>query len=179
MALANAYFEDQRYLDAADTYEDLRIAFPTSQHQYDAHLLELRSRIEAYQGSAYDGTHLQKADKLLASVMKQFPTEIDRDREELMKIAAEVRFRLAQRDMKMARYYDYSGQYRSATIYYQEIVDKYAGTPQADEAAERIAAISDKPAKPPQRAQWLVDLFPEADEMKPLIPSSSTAAALK
>lgn len=179
MALANAYFEEQRYLDAADTYEDLRIAFPTSQHQYDAHLLELRARIEAYQGSAYDGTHLQKADKLLSSVMKQFPTEIDRDRDELMKIAAEVRFRLAQRDMKMARYYDYSGQYRSATIYYQEVIEKYAGTPQAEEAAERISIISDKPGKPAQRAQWLVDLFPEADEMKPLIPSSPTRAALK
>ena len=31
IALANAYFEQERYLDAADTYEDLRVNFPSSQ----------------------------------------------------------------------------------------------------------------------------------------------------
>lgn len=179
MELANAYFADERFIDAADTYEDLRIAFPTSKHQYDAHVLELKARLEAYQGSSYDGTHLKKADKLLSAVMKQFPTEVDKEREQLTKLAAEIRFRLAEREMKMARYYDYSGQYRSATIYYQEVIDNYPTTPQAQEAQERVMAIADKPAKPPQRAQWLVNFFPQADETKPLIATSPTREALK
>lgn len=179
MALANAYFEKRRFLDAADTYEDLRINFPTSKHQFDAHLLELRSRLEAYQGAAYDGTHLKKADKLLTSIMQQFPTEVEKDREELNKLAAEVRFHLAEREMKMARYYDYSGQSRSATIYYQAVIEKFPGTEQADEALARIGKLAEKPAKPKQYAGWLVSLFPEADSMKPLIKTSPTRAALQ
>ena len=179
MALANAYFENGRFVDAADTYEDLRINFPTSKHQFEAHLLELRARLQSYQGAAYDGTQMKKADKLLTSIMQQFPTEVENDREELNKLAAEVRFHLAEREMKMARYYDYSGQSRSATIYYQSVIDKFPGTPQADEAVERIELLADKPAKPKQYAQWLVDLFPEAEETKPLVKTSATQAALK
>lgn len=179
MALANAYFADERFLDAADTYEDLRITFPTSKHQYDAHFFEIRARIESYQGAAYDGADLEKADALLKQLVKQFPTEIDTDRAELERLAAKIQFKLAEREYKLARYYDSLGHYRSATIHYQQLVDQHADSAFADEARTRVAAIADKPDNPKQKAQWLVNMFPDPDKQKPLIGSSVTREALR
>ena len=176
MALANAYFSKQSYLEAAETYEDLRSAFPSSRHQFDAHMMELKARLQAYQGAKYDGEGLEKAETLLKTMLTQFPTQADKESEYLQRVGAEVRYRLAEREMVKARYFDARGENRSARIYYQSILDQYADTPFADQAQERLAVIIDQPAIPRQRARWLVKLFPEPKATKPLIASGTRDA---
>ncbi len=104
MALANAYFEQEKYLDAADTYEDLRVNFPNSEHQFNAHLFEMKSRLQAYQGAHYDGTHLDTAEKLIKAILVQFPTEADKHSELLTTENARIRKMKGERQLAVAEY---------------------------------------------------------------------------
>lgn len=168
-ALATAYMSKERYLDAAETYEDLRRAFPSSRHQFNAHVLELRARLEAYQGARYDGDGLAKADVLLRRVLKQFPEEAKEHRDYLNEVASKIRYYQAEREMAMAEYFDRRGEYRAAKMYYDKLVEDFSDTPQGEKAAKRIVEISDKPPVPSQKLKFLVDLFPEPKASKPLI----------
>lgn len=171
MALGNAYFAHSRYLDAADTYEDLRKAYPNSPHITTAMLLEIRARLDAYRGADYDGTGLVRSEKLLEQIVKQFPDEVEKNRVVLDELAGEVRHELAQRELTMAQLYDRRAEYRAARIHYQLILDRYEGTAAAPIAQDRMQAIADLPDVPPQRLAWLVDLLPAPRDEKPLFNS--------
>ncbi len=169
LELANNYYKDGKFLDAADTYADLRKSFPGSAHQYHAHLFELKARLNAYQGPNYDGDGLEKAEKLLKTLLKQFPKQSNDDREYLTGVAGEIRHGLAERVIKMARYYDRRQEYRAARFYYAQVIDNYSDSTLIDEARTRFAEIKDNPSVPPQRLKWMVELFPIPVASKPLI----------
>lgn len=168
MALGNAYFRNSSYIDAADTYEDLRKAFPGSQHVFTASMLEIQSRLRAYRGPAYDGTGLEKADRLMESVVEQFPEQVQAQRTALDELAAEIRYQLADREMYLARLYDRRNENRAARLYYGKVVAQYSDTILAEEARERLAELQDKPDLPKQKLKWLVDVLPESKDQKPL-----------
>ncbi len=171
MAAGNAYFRKGKFIDAGDMYEDLIRTFPNSEHQYMAHVLALRSKLASYQGSAYDEQPLMRAEKLLEQIRKQFPTEANKEenRQFLQRAYAEIRFRLAEREMKFAKYYDRRGEYGAARYYYDILASDYGETPFGAQANTRIAKIQHLPAVPPQRFAWLTTFFPEEEDVKPLI----------
>lgn len=168
MALGNAYFAQARYLDAADSYEDLRQAYPGSPHLYTAMLLEIRSRLNAYRGAEYDGTGLARSENLLEQIVKQFPDKVEENREALDELAAEVRYGLALRDYTLAELYDRRSEYRAARLHYQQVIDDYSDTTLADQARTRMQEIANLPDLPPQRLQWLVDLLPAPRDERPI-----------
>jgi outer membrane assembly lipoprotein YfiO len=172
LALANGYFEARRFMDASDTYEDLRRTYPQSDHIFRAHMYELRARLESYQGEDYDNGNLVKAEKLLKTMLNQFPGEIDEHREYLQKEAANVRHLLASRQDSMANYYERRGEYQAARMYYETLIQDYPETQLAQEARTKVGEIKDLPAEPPERMAWLTDLFPEPKETQPLMPAS-------
>jgi outer membrane protein assembly factor BamD (BamD/ComL family) len=171
LALANGYFERKRYLDASDTYEDLRRTYPNSEHVFNAHLFELRSRLESYHGENYDGGNLIKAEKLLKTMVTQFPAEAEEHREFLTEEAGRVRKLQAERELSMAHYYDNRGEYRAAGMHYEQLAKDFGDTPIGKAAQERMSEISDLPPEPPQRMSWLVNMFPQAESTKPLLPA--------
>jgi outer membrane assembly lipoprotein YfiO len=168
MALGNAYFRNGSYIDAADTYEDLRKAYPGSQHVFTASMLEIQSRLRAYRGPAYDGTGIEKADRLMESVVEQFPQQVQDQRTALDELAAEIRYQLADREMYLARLYDRRHENRAARLYYGKVVAQYSDTILAEEARERLAELQGKPELPKQKLKWLVDVLPESKDQKPL-----------
>ena len=172
LALANAYFDKERFMDAADTYEDLRINFPNSEHQFHAHLFELRSRLEAYQGPHYDGTHLDTADKLLKAIVSQFPGKAEGHQEVLTRENARIRKMKAEREMALASYYEARGAYEAAGLHYQQVRAEYQNTPLATDANERLAQISDRPKKTNEPPEWVAKLFPEPKPAEPLFGTS-------
>ena len=172
LALANAYFEQKRFMDAADTYEDLRINFPNSEHQFHAHLFELRARLEAYQGPHYDGTHLDTAEKLLNAIVTQFAHKADKHRDMLMQENARIRKMKAQREMAMGEYYEARGAYQAAGLHYQQVRSDFNQTPIADDAQTRLAEIVDKPARSNEPPAWVAKVFPESKPAEPLFGTS-------
>ena len=168
LALGNAYFRNGSYIDAADTYEDLRKAYPGSQHVFTASMLEIQSRLRAYRGPAYDGTGIEKADRLMQSVVEQFPEQVQAQRTAADELAAEIRYQLADREMYLARLYDRRQENRAARLYYGKVVSQYSDTILAEEAREKLAELQGKPELPKQKLKWLVDALPDPKDQKPL-----------
>jgi outer membrane protein assembly factor BamD (BamD/ComL family) len=174
MAAGNAKFAAGKFLDADDFYTDLRRTFPSSEHQFRAHLLGVKSKLQSYTGPSYDGKALDGAEELILQIRKQFPAEAEAEREYLAKAYAEVRFKKAEREWTLARYYEKRSEYGGARYYYNVVVNDYDDTPFADKARQRLQEIGGKPATPPQRLSWLVKIFPETDDIKPLLASGSS-----
>ena len=175
LALANAYFKEEMWIDAADTYEDLRLNYPGSQHQFHAHLFELKSRINAYRGKSYSADPLIRADKLLKQIVQSFPEQVQSEKKYLANEASLIRHKLAERDWSMAQYYAKKGENRAAQIYYAKIDKQFEDTTFAIAAREEILKLSNLPEEPSQPAQWLVKLFPDSEAaVKPVITASHT-----
>ncbi len=172
LALANSYFKSEKWYDAADTYEDLRRNYPGSPHQFYAHVFELKARLNSYEGASYDADPLIKADKLLKQIVKQFPDQARKEKEFLAKEAGAIRHMLAERDWAMARYFEQQGENQAARYYYQQVAENYSDTSFADEASQEIERVAGLPPKPKQYAKWLIDMFPQTDEKKPVINSN-------
>jgi hypothetical protein len=89
MLTASHYLRKGDYLEADHYYEILREEYPKSPHLEDAFVLGSHVKLMAYQGSAYDGTSLEEAERLKESTLKLFPNSPERARieAELKKIA--------------------------------------------------------------------------------------------
>ncbi|MBW3597398.1 MAG: outer membrane protein assembly factor BamD [Planctomycetes bacterium] len=175
MAAANAYFLAGDYLKADMFYSDLRRTYPSSEHQFNAHFLGVQAKLLTYQGEDYSVTPLEEADKLVDQIRRQFPQEYAQNREEVDQAAGQVRKLKAERHWRMAEYFERRWEYGSARYYYDLIVKEFAGTPIAAEARQRLAALSDKPADPPQHFQWLADAF-DAGKDRLAIPTKEEKA---
>ncbi len=172
LAAGNAYFTRGRFLDADSFYTDLRKSFPSSDHQFNAHLLGVKSKLMSYEGPDYAGEGLEEAEKLIRQMRRLFPGEADEHRDYLNRAHAEVQFLLAEREWYRARYFDRRREYAAASFHYDVLTRDFDATPFAQEAETRLAQIEDRPPVPPQRMEWLVDLFPKTEDVRPLVASS-------
>jgi outer membrane protein assembly factor BamD (BamD/ComL family) len=175
LAAGNEYFASQTWYKADDYYTDLRKAYPTSEHQFLAHFLGIKAKLNTYMGPAYGGTALDETEKLIKQTRRQFPVEAEREREFLDKAAAEIRMNKARQLLHLAKFYDRRAEYRAASHYYTRIAREFRDTPIAQQAEERLPQIEGLPPKPPQYLPWLVALFPESDKVKPLLRASQKA----
>jgi outer membrane protein assembly factor BamD (BamD/ComL family) len=167
LAAANAHFVAGNYFKADEYYGDLRKAFPMSEHQFKAHFLGLKTKLLSYQGSQYSGDALDEADKIIKQIKRQFPNEARQEHEFLARAAAEVRFKKAEREWDLAQYYVRRGEYGSARLYQQTLVDEFDDTPYAERAREQLGEQRDLPAQPTKYGAWLVDYFPREEPAKP------------
>ena len=169
LALGKAFLNDQRYYEAADAFEDLRRNYPGSKHQFTAHMLELQAHLQGYQGKSYDDTPLKKADELLKSIVRQFPDQAREQLPYLEEQAGRIRNQLAERDYSLGQYFEKRGENRAAKLYYEQVAQNFEGTQFADSIGDKIAEVAAKPPVPEQHAKWLVDLFPNEENDKPII----------
>ena len=179
LAAGNAHFTAGRYLEADNFYTDLRKAFPSSEHQFRAHLLGVQAKLRSYQGSDYSGIPLDEAEKLIKQIRRQFPHEAEKERDFLTRAYAEVRFNKAQREWNMAQYYDRRGENGAACFHYAVVANDYAETPFSRRAADRLVELGDAPDVPPQRLAWLVDMFPKEEDLQPLMANQERETTLR
>ena len=165
MASGNSYFLRERYADADYQYELLRNEYPRSEHQFEAHILGLQCKLRTYQGADYDATPLKEAKKLVKQLKVQFAGDLSaQERQRLADVQAQLNQKLAERELKMAKYYDDAEHYGSAKFYYGQIVREYPNTPIAEQARARFMELGGKPDHPKSKMEWFVDLFPENAE---------------
>ena len=177
MASANEYFRRGNYLKADDLYSDLRKAFPSSEHQFDAHFFGLKTKLLTYQGWDYSGDPLDQAENLVKQTRRQFPQKAEEEGEFLLRAAAETRFHKAERLWSLGHYYELKHEYRAATVYYQQLIKDYSDTPFAKDASDRIPTFAGKPPTPPQPLPWLANLFPARSTAKPLLKSDEAPSS--
>ena len=173
MSLAKAFLKADMNYEAADTLEDLRRNYPGSEYQFDAHMLELEAQLAVYQGPAYDDQPLMKADEILKSIVRTFPQESKGEIAYLEKQSARVQNMIGERDITMAEYFERRGENLAARFHYQKVKEKFEGSSIAEQVELRIAETQKLPDRPGQHAKWLVDMFPDPAQAKPLIRRAS------
>jgi outer membrane protein assembly factor BamD (BamD/ComL family) len=171
MAAGAACFAQGNYHRADELLTDLRRSYPSSEHQFEAHLLGLQCKMQLYQGPSYDGGPLDEAEQLIRQLRRQFPEQAREHDEFLARTWKDVRMNRAVREMELARYFDRRQEYRAARQYYDRVARDYADTSLAGEARGRLAKLEERPDKPPQRLAWLADMFPTPEGEEPLMAS--------
>jgi TolA-binding protein len=173
LALGISYFRNRKFLLADEYFTDLRRTFPSSEHQFRAHFLGLKAKLESYQGVEYSGVALDEAEKLVRQIQRQFPVEVQQEREYIARAAAEIRFRKAEREWYRGNRHERRSEYGAARMYYATLVNDYGETTFGQQARERLREIGGEPAVPPQRLAWLTELFPEKETVRPLMATQS------
>ncbi|MCH2125164.1 MAG: outer membrane protein assembly factor BamD [Pirellulaceae bacterium] len=171
LAAGNAHLRAGNFSQANDFYADLRKTFPSSEHQFHAHLFGIEAKLSSYDGPQYSGDVLDDTEELIDQIRKQFPVKSREHQEYLTRTHAKARLQKATREWEMARFFDRRRQYGAARMYYQDLVNNYSDVRSLSlQAQERLQEIADRPATPKNYVAWLTDLFPETEDAKPLIP---------
>lgn len=161
IAAANAILKTGDY-DRADQYfSDLIQTFPTSEHQFAAHLLAIQTKIKKYDGADYEGSPLEEAQDLIKQVRIQFRTKSQENSEFLDRAEATVNKLLAAREYELGSYYDRRGEYAGARYHYQNLIDNYPQTEVGQLAQQRYDVIAERPNAPLDRAAWLTAWLPQ------------------
>jgi outer membrane protein assembly factor BamD (BamD/ComL family) len=163
MATASAYFRKGRYEDAAYYYDLLRKEYPQSEHQLQAHVLDLQSKLRMYQGQMYDGRPLDEAEKIADQTIRQFRHQLGAEAARVAETRDRIAEQKAQRDWATAQFYEGKKQFGAARLYYQYIIKDHPASETARRAQARLEEIRNEPDQPVNRFRWLTDLFEEDD----------------
>ncbi len=161
MAIANAYFSQGRYEDAAYYYDRVRKEYPKSPHLVKAHLLGMKSKELVYQGPMYDSSALEEAGEIAQTAITQFGRELGDQRKKVIEASNRIDAGMAERDWEMAKFYEGKKKYGGAKYYYQQIIKGYPNTAIAAASQKRLGEIKSYPDTPPDRFKWLNNLFPD------------------
>lgn len=175
MAAANAYLASENYYLADEYYEDLRSAFPNSEHQFMAHYLGVEAKLLSYRGAEYSGVALDEAEELVKQIWRQFPVDADKYREQLDKAWVEVRHKQADRDWLTAKFYERRKEFGAAKYQYALIMKNYDDTQFSREANLALAAIADRPNVRDVPFAWIENYVPTQKKAKPLVARNPTA----
>ncbi len=168
MATANSYFTHGRYEEAAYNYDQIRKEYPKSEHQVPARLLGVKSKMEVYQGSMYDGTPLKEAGEMAQETLTQFPDQLGKEKSRLVQTKNEIVAEQAARDWAIAQFYEKKKFYGAARYYYAEVIKNHPQTEYAVKARNRLEEIKDYPAEPTNYVKQLTDLIPSSHKTLPL-----------
>ena len=169
MLAASACFQSGKIYRADELFTDLRRSFPSSEHQYKAHLLGLKCKTDLYQGSSYDAGPLKDAEELVKQMRRLFPRESESDTEFLQKAYKDIRMNRALRDWRLAEYRHRRKEFRAAKIQYEKVAREFSDTSLAAAAETRLSEIDGAPDLPPQRLEWLAKAFPSDEQVTPLL----------
>ena len=167
MRLAIEYLQKEDFEAAADTFADLRLTYPDSEHQFNARLLEMQALLASYRGKEYTSLPLTDAAKRLKEISIQFPTEASEHSDELNEAYAKIRFFQAERLWMAAERRTTLSEIDAARFNLNQIVEKYSDTPFAAEARKELESLADRPGEPRKSmaSQALIWLFrADADE---------------
>ncbi|HZZ73494.1 MAG TPA: outer membrane protein assembly factor BamD [Pirellulales bacterium] len=159
MATANAHFLDGHWEEADYYYTLIRKDYPKSRFQVQAHLLDLQAKLKKYQGPEYDSAPLKEADELITQMLRQFPNELQGERDRLLAAKTDVRGQLARRDWQRAEYYAKGEYYGAAKVYYASLVKEFPNSNYANLAQERINAYHGKPDVPLSNYEYVKDIL--------------------
>jgi len=169
MELANTSFKKKNWNDALDTYNDLISTYPDSPHQFDAHLLGVKAALMSYQGADYSDDPLEKAEKMLKQLPRQFRDKAEGERQQIETAMKEVHYRRAEREYTTALYRYNKSEARAAQLHSMRILEKYSDTPFYEKAVAIMEKTGGMPPEPQQQLSWLADWFPNRDKITPLV----------
>ncbi len=137
--MASCYRRSSKYSEAIDAYEKIINDHPDSSLNDEAKYEVAYTMYEASKDPEYDQENTEEALEKFERIVKT--TAIPAIQEEADSMLKELKAKKARSDFGVASFYEKQKQYKSAIIYYKDIVKKYPGTSAADEAKLRIDVL--------------------------------------
>ena len=147
MMTAGYYVRSGNYAEAARIFSTLRDQYPQSPYLEKAYVIGSQMTLVSHQGPAYDGTSLDKAQKLKAAALRLFPKSADRDRlrEELRKIDDAK----ARQQWANALFWQKKHKPKAVAIYCRRVIDEFPHSQYAALARELLAKVDPQTATAP------------------------------
>jgi len=129
----------QRYYEAEEEFNKVVSRYPDSEWAAAAEFQIASSRASLSKGPAYDQGAAQEAKEKFEEFVKEHPDAVlSLDAE---KNISSIREKEAQASFNIAQFYEKQKAFDSARIYYNDIINSYAESPWAAQAAAKLRAM--------------------------------------
>ena len=173
MLVASHHARKGNFVEADRFFQMLRETFPNSPHLQDAFLLGSHVKLMSYQGAEYEGKTLTEAKLLKESAIRLYPDIADKNR--LQRELTQIDEATAEREWGQVELWLRKGNKRAATVYCNQVIDRFPKSPFAQKAREQLEALG------PEYASGAVLLQPTDPKKLPLwervIPASQPKPA--
>jgi outer membrane protein assembly factor BamD (BamD/ComL family) len=137
LAVAHSYEKRKQYNEAYLKWSEISTRWPTGEIARDALLSMARTKYAAYRGSVYDGSSLISAKTYYENFRLRYPEEAKKL--QVDDILLRIGEQLAEKNLRIAKYYERTGSAGPANMYYQMVVDNWPNTKAAETAKEKIS----------------------------------------
>ena len=137
LAVAHSYEKRKQYNEAYLKWSEISTRWPTGEIARDALLSMARTKYAAYRGSVYDGSSLISAKTYYENFRLRYPEEAKKL--QVDDILLRIGEQLAEKNLRIAKYYERTGSAGPANMYYQMVVDDWPNTKAAETAKEKIS----------------------------------------
>jgi TolA-binding protein len=139
MLVASHHARKGNFVEADRFFQMLRETFPNSPHLQEAFLLGSHVKLMSYQGAEYEGKTLKEAKLLKESTLRLYPDIADKDR--LKQELAQIEEADAAREWGQVELWLRKGNKRAATVYCNQVIDRFPQSPYAQKAREQLEAL--------------------------------------
>jgi len=137
LSVARSYEKRKQYNEAYLKWSEISTRWPTGEIARDALLSMARTKYAAYRGAVYDGSSLISAKTYYENFRLRYPEEAKKL--QVDDILLRISEQLAEKNLRIAMYYDRTGSAGPANMYYQMVVDNWPNTKAAETAKEKIS----------------------------------------
>lgn len=140
--LGLSYRKMHKYTEAKEAFRKLLDEYPQSELANDAKFQIGLTVAEASPEVAYDQQHTQESIKEFEEFLQISPKA--EKSKEATKLLDEMREKKAESIFDTAKFYEKIRRYKSAQLYYRQILNEYSDTGWAAKAAERLQILTQK-----------------------------------
>lgn len=153
--MGEVYKAQGEFQEAQKTFQILVDEYPNSDLVTKARYQIAYCSMEASKKAQYNEQYAERAIEEFEGFKKNFPT--DQQAIEADEAIKTLRAKKAMTYLETARFYERQGKYKSAQVYYGEIVNKYADTPYITEAKQKFEQMVKIETEPGQKegGSWL------------------------
>ena len=140
LLIGHVHLHHKRYDDARDAYDLVIRLYPRTPHRLEAEFGKGKATYLANQGVMRDAGYFIEADQIITGVLKTDPNFIHRDEAE--RYLREIHNCLAERQFRVARYYEGQRRSNAAALYYRDVIRRFDNTPWSAKARKRLKALN-------------------------------------
>ncbi len=166
--LGNIHFFQENYREADHFYTQLIDMHKNGKHVEEAIELSIICKQLSTGGSEYDGRRLAEARDLIDRAFNAYPQLAQEKKEFLERQQITINMQQADKDFRIAKFYERTGHPGSAYFYYEIVKRRYPGTKYAEKAAQNMDRLR-------LRAEAQVEAKPEGTPSFPFFPAAPTA----
>ena len=136
---ADYFYQAGEFDEAEKAYARLMRDFPRGRYAKFALLRAGQSAFAQFPGVEFDDADLLEADVYLEDFDKKYP--VDAQQNNVPELLTGIRDSRAEKDFRVAKYYERVRQIDAAAFYYRVVDQSYPGTPWAAQAHQRLIDI--------------------------------------